>query len=103
MSKTTDGPIDPSIPRLRTVRDSDIQPTDFKKLAAIIPGAIRFQVTYLTGVKDIYDLPLDRCRDYKEILGWAHHLSNKSWVEPGLLRYFISLACEANGIKFPSI
>jgi len=103
MSDTTDGPMDPPKRKLIVRCLADIAPTDYKKLAEIIPGAIRFLVVYYDEVRDIYDLPLDRCRNYGEILGWAHHLCAKKWMKPGLLKHFIHLACEANGIEFPWI
>ena len=104
MSKTTDGPMEPPKRKLIVKCLADIEPTDFSKLAAIIPGAIRFYITHSNGVHDEYDLPLDRCRNYKEILGWSHHLSSKIWMrKPGMLLHFIYLACKANGIEVPWI
>ena len=103
MDQTADTPKHKGKRELVFVCAADIKTIDYSKLAAIIPGAIRFQVTYGDEVRDIYDLPLSRCRNYKEILGWTHHLAPKLWVTPGLLCYFIHLACKANGIKFPLI
>ena len=80
---------------------ADMVPTDYSKLVAIIPGAIRFYVTHDNGVKNLCDLPLNECRNYEEILGWVEHLCTQSWVDTGLLQHFIMLACQANGIEMP--
>lgn len=48
-----------------------------------------------------YNIPLNRCRNYTEILGWVLHLSEKTWVTSKLLRRFIHVALKANELKVP--
>lgn len=101
MTESTSTPPEKPKRKLIVTCLADVAPTDYSKFAAIVPGAIRFQVAYYDQVVDTYDLPLNRCRNYKEILGWVNHLCTKRWMKPGLLRYFVKLACQANGVEMP--
>ena len=50
-----------------------------------------------------YNIPLSRCSTYAEILGWAHHLTEKTWVSTEVLRRFIAVACDANKLDVPHV
>lgn len=45
-----------------------------------------------------YDVPLSKCSNYREILGWVSHLSQKSWIRPDVLHRFVNLAREHHGL-----
>jgi hypothetical protein len=49
-----------------------------------------------------YNIPLNRCRSYPEILGWSLHLSEKTWMTTKLIREFIHVALQANKLGRPS-
>lgn len=46
-----------------------------------------------------YAIELDRCNTPKEILSWAFHLSEKTWMDTEILREFIRVAAREAGIK----
>ena len=98
MSETKNGPKEPPKPVLGTIRAANPQAADFNRLGVIVDDAIRLYVSYN------YDVPLNRCRNYEEILGWVHHLtSTEKWMTPKLAGHFIRLACEANWTEVPPI
>lgn len=97
MSKTTDTP--------QEAQECDVivvcKPTDMICWIEVLDDVIRFTPTYSDGVQDIFDLPLDRCRDHYEILGWMYHLSDKAWMTAALMRHFIEFVCEEIGVDVP--
>lgn len=46
-----------------------------------------------------YAIDLKRCNSPEKILGWVHHLCEKTWITPAAIRLFISHAESENGIK----
>jgi hypothetical protein len=46
-----------------------------------------------------YVIELGRCKDYGQVLGWTHHLCEKTWMSKPLLRRFVDVALEANSLK----
>ena len=45
-----------------------------------------------------YAIELARCDSPEKILGWAHHLSGKRWMDRKLLRHFIRTVAGHHGI-----
>ena len=97
MSKTTDAP--------QEAQEFEhfvfCQPTDIICWIEALDDVIRFTPTQSGGAQDIFELPLDRCRDHYEILGWVHHLSDKTWMTAALMRHFIEFVCEEIGLDVP--
>ncbi|WP_136799231.1 hypothetical protein [Desulfosediminicola ganghwensis] len=57
----------------------------------------------ILGPQGFYDIEISSCNTYEKILGWAFHLSEKTWMTTDVLRYFIRVACQASDIKVPSV
>lgn len=60
----------------------------------ILKGHIVINVSYE------YNIPLENCSTYKDILHWAWHLTEKPWMSQELTRKFIEVACEAHGLEY---
>lgn len=45
-----------------------------------------------------YDIDLDSCSTYSQIVSWVMHLSEKDWFDREMLRMFISAACSHHGL-----
>lgn len=45
-----------------------------------------------------YDIELDSCSTYSQIVYWVMHLSEKEWFDRDMLRIFISAACSHHGL-----
>lgn len=43
-------------------------------------------------------IPIKTCGTPEEILNWARHLAEKSWVDQELMRKYLELACTQAGI-----
>lgn len=54
----------------------------------------------IINVEYEYRVQLNQCDTLEKILDWCLHLNQKSWMAPGLLERFVSLACEANNVSF---
>ncbi|MDB5660499.1 MAG: hypothetical protein JWS10_3114 [Cypionkella sp.] len=50
-----------------------------------------------------YYVPLTSCETWEDIVGWSLQLSEKSWVDSGIISSFIILALSQNGFKRPSL
>lgn len=46
-----------------------------------------------------YNISLDRCDSAEKLLHWVWHLTEKTWMTNDVMRRFISLACQKNGIN----
>ena len=46
-----------------------------------------------------YNIPLSSCKKHEQILGWVHHLCEKTWMTPEVLERFIEVACRENGLE----
>ncbi len=49
-----------------------------------------------------YNIPISHCDTHAKILGWAHHLTEKTWMSTAILRYFIQVACRESGLALPN-
>ena len=49
------------------------------------PGLRVLRVYPYGNRRDAYEIDLDRCRDYRELVGWLRHLSGKTWITGDLL------------------
>ncbi len=60
---------------------------------------------YMQGDKIIIDVcykyPIDvaECGTHERLLGWAHHLCEKNWMSPPVLRRFMALAARHHGLE----
>ncbi len=45
-----------------------------------------------------YIIELTRCDSYEKILGWVHHLCEKTWMTTSLIEKFIEVAVKANNL-----
>ncbi len=50
-----------------------------------------------------YEIPIDRCKTYEQILGKVFQLSEKNWSTKEHLRSFMVVAFRANGLNTPEI
>jgi hypothetical protein len=57
----------------------------------------------IVNVEYVYEIELSRITDYGQILGWVNHLCEKTWMNPTLIRRFISVACKANNLQLQSL
>ena len=48
--------------------------------------------------QDIYEVPLDGCKDENSIIGWIIQLCEKSWVDRRIIRKFIATISKENNI-----
>ena len=46
-----------------------------------------------------YSIALSRCDTAEKLLSWVLHLQQKTWVNSLITERFVSLACQANGIR----
>lgn len=69
---------------------------ELERIVTIQEGYIVINVRYE------YNIALERCKTHADILGWTFQLSEKTWMTPALLRHFIKVATEANGLRVPS-
>ena len=60
------------------------------------PG-LRVLRVYPYGTRDCYEVDLDRCRDYRELIGWVRHLSEKTWITGDLLAEILDAWGTATG------
>ena len=97
MNETTDTPQQPQKCEFIVF----CEPSDIICMIEVFDDVIRFTPTDSDGAQDIFELPLDRCRDHYEILGWVHHLSDKTWMTAALMRHFIEFVCEEIGLDVP--
>ena len=67
-----------------------------QKQVAVKEGHIVINVTYE------YNIALDTCRSYENILGWVLHLTEKTWMTNEILERFILLACHESGLERPN-
>ena len=57
----------------------------------------------IINVKYEYPIPLDRCKNARDILGWVDQLGEKTWVTKELLLNFIRVAVSHVGIEIHPI
>lgn len=62
-------------------------------LASIIEDHI------VVNVEFEYNIPLKDCDTAEKILGWARHLSEKTWMTNDAMRDFLEISCGNAGIK----
>jgi hypothetical protein len=82
---------------------------EFAKLVQVVGDDIVIDVKTImehmhpgqTVASQGYAIPLDRAKDYGEIIGWVHHLCEKTWMTPRLIRRFIDVALKANDLTLP--
>ena len=46
-----------------------------------------------------YWFEVDRCKSYKDLIGWISHLSCKNWVTSEMINDLISVVCDYNDLK----
>jgi hypothetical protein len=51
------------------------------------------------NVADEYRVPLSGCSTPEEILAWVRHLTEKNWATVPVIRRFVDIAAQRNGIK----
>ena len=57
----------------------------------------------VVSVTHDYEISIDRCKTYEQILGWVFQLSEKTWASKDHLRSFMLVAFRANGLNQPVI
>ena len=70
---------------------------DLRKTVTVVDDHIVINVHYE------YNIPLSRCNTHEKILGWAYHLTEKTWMSRDVLRYFIQVACHKSGLPIPQV
>ena len=58
----------------------------------VADGCIVLNVAYR------YEIPLERCRTHEDVLAWTHHICEKVWASPDLVRRFIEVARSEAGL-----
>ena len=69
---------------------------ELQSLCFIEKDAIVFKIED----KAVYDISLAKCDTYDKIIGWQILLSDKGWVDRGLLVRFTEVACDYHGLRF---
>jgi hypothetical protein len=67
-----------------------------QKQVSVKEGHIVINVTYE------YNIALDTCQSYKNILSWVLHLTEKTWMTTEVLERFIRVACHEAGLETPT-
>lgn len=67
-----------------------------RKQVSVKEGHIVINVTYE------YNIPLETCQSYKNILSWVLHLTEKTWITTEVLERFILVACLEAGLERPT-
>lgn len=49
------------------------------------PGLRVLRIYPYGNRRDAYEIDLDRCGDYRELVGWLRHLAEKTWATTDLL------------------
>lgn len=76
---------------------------DFRRQAEELNKLITVKEDHLViNVHYEYNIPLARCRTHADILGWAFHLTEKTWITRELLRHFMRVAHSVNKLDVPS-
>ena len=58
-------------------------------------GRIVIEVAYK------YEIALNRCDNAEKILAWVLQISEKTWSNPHVIRRFVQLAAQKNGVELP--
>lgn len=55
--------------------------------------------TIVINVNYEYNIEISRCDTAEKLLGWVHHLTEKTWMTNEAMRSFIEIACKESGIE----
>jgi hypothetical protein len=55
----------------------------------------------VVNVEFEYNIDLRRCQTHEQILAWAYHLCEKTWMTTEVMRRFVLVACQENGLEIP--
>ena len=61
------------------------------------PGLRVLRVYPYGNRQDAYEIDLDRCGDYRELVGWLRHLAEKAWITGDLLADIMDAWSSATG------
>lgn len=65
---------------------------DLEKMVYVEEGHVVINVHYE------YNIACDRCDTPEKILAWCVHLCEKTWMTPEVIRRFVQVAYNANGL-----
>jgi hypothetical protein len=82
------------------MKNAEQSTEEFKKTmeARMRAYEIRGNILVLDPDDADYDIDLDSCSTYSQIVSWVMHLSEKTWFDREMLRTFISAACTHHGL-----
>lgn len=74
-----------------------------EKAVFIDEGHIIIKVELDGGQLHEYDIEVTRCDTPEKILAWCEHLTEKTWMNLPLMRRFIYVAHDANGLTMKHV
>jgi hypothetical protein len=73
---------------------------DIKAHNSLLSEQVKIIDNYIViNVAYEYNIPLESCQTAEQMLNWVWHLTEKTWINPDILRRFIELACIQTGVK----